>query len=350
MELGSEFNLDMQRLNFSETSFFEYMGNTNYRLFESGRSALRALVPALGSGYILMPEYICDSVLKCFSSELLIFYRLKNNLQIDADDLLSKINADTAVVYLMHYFGTMQSMDTCSLLQAKKEKYGFTIIEDSTHSIFSKKRTIGDYCVASLRKWFALPNGAVLYSDGNFQLPSDRIRRRSDHDKAYAMMLKTLCLEGALNCRAVYRKIFNDCEDRLDTADGIWSISDFSAFLLRCTDVYEAIRRRKSNFRFLEDKLCTMGLAPIGYFTEEDCPFAFPVLVPDRDGFRQYLMDHSIYCAIHWPFDGSAHSERPMAQTLANSILSLPIDQRYGEEEMSYLLSVIAAYKGRLIC
>jgi hypothetical protein len=71
-------------------------------------------------------------------------------------------------------------------------------------------------------------------------------------------------------------------------------------------------------------------------------------MVPDRDDFRKYLMENSIYCAVHWPFDGLAREERPLAVSLSNNILSLPIDQRYGEKEMAYLANVIDAYKGRL--
>ena len=89
-------------------------------------------------------------------------------------------------------------------------------------------------------------------------------------------------------------------------------------------------------------------MRPICDFSENDCPFTLPVMVPDRDNFYKHLIDNKIYCAIHWPFDGLARNERPLALTLANSMISLPIDQRYGEEEMTYLLNVIGSYKGRL--
>jgi len=310
---------------------------------------LKAISHALGNGYILMPEYICDSVLKCFSPEKIVFYKLKDNLQIDANDLFAKINSSTAAVYLMHYFGTLQPMNVLALLCAEKEIYGFKIIEDTTHSIFSQKQTVGDYCVASLRKWFALPNAGVLYSDHDLHLHPDEIRRSVDNDKTYAMMLKTLCLKGVLDCNSVYRKIFNECEARFGTEDEISIISDYSEFLLHCNDVDDSVTKRKFNLNYLKDKLGTIGMKLLCEFTEKDCPFTLPVVVPDRDSFHKYLADNKIYCAIHWPFDGLAANKRPLALTLANTVISLPIDQRYGEEEMAYLFNVIAAYKGRLI-
>lgn len=349
MELGSEFHLDMSDLGISPNSIFEYMDDINYCLFDSGRSALKAIIGTLGNGNILMPEYICQSVLKCFPADKIVFYKLKDNLQIDMEDLLNKINSNTSVVYLMHYFGGLQSDNALTFLKTEKEKYSFTIIEDTTHSIFSKKQTIGDYSFASLRKWFAVPNGGVLYSRNlSNRYSCDGFQKSTDNDKAYAMMLKTLYLNGQLDCNSEYRKIFIECENRLDAKSEIKRISDYSEFLLRCFDINEIIKKRKANLNYLKSKLSSIGIKSICDFSETDCPFAFPFLAPNRDDLHRYLMKNKIYCAVHWPFDGVARSERPLAFSLSKNMISLPLDQRYGEEEMEYLFQVLDAYKGRL--
>ncbi len=347
MELGSEFHLNLHDLSIVSNSFFEYFRGMDYCLFDSGRSALKAVARTIGDSYVLMPEYICESVIRCFSRDQVIFYKLKENLQIDADDLLNKLNQKTAVVYLMHYFGCMQPENVLSLLQAEKEKYGFTIIEDTTHSIFTKKSTVGDYCIASLRKWFALPDGGVLYADNLLNFCAD-MPRNAGNRKAYAMVLKNLHLSGQLECNAEYRAMFTACEEKINEQYEIRRTSDFSEFLLHCNDVNEMVQKRAVNLNYLEKKLHSIGIKGICNFAEGDCPFALPIIVPDRDGFRGYLMEHRIYCAIHWPFDGLVRNERPLAVSLANNMLSLPIDQRYGEEEMEYMADVIDAYKGRL--
>jgi len=349
MELGSEFNLDMRNLTISPNSFFEYMDDMKYCLFDSGRSALKALERTLDYGYILMPEYMCKSVLKCFPEDKTVFYRLKDNLQIDTADLLKKINSDTAAVYLMHYFGSLQPEKVLSLLRAEKEKRGFIIIEDTSHSVFSKKQTIGDYCVASLRKWFPITNGGVLYtSDTSYLYSYEDIQKSTSNDKAYAMMLKTLYLNGRLDCNAEYREIFIDCENRLDIQTEIKRISDYSSFLLSCFDLSDIIKKRQANLDFMKNKLNSIGIEQLCDFGKNDCPLALPVLVPDRDGLRKYLMENDIYCAVHWPFNGVAHEERPLGLALSKDLISLPIDQRYGEEEMEYLFKVLSEFKGRL--
>ena len=346
MELGSEFHLNLHDLNIVPNSFFEYIRGMNYCLFDSGRSALKAVVRSIGDGYVLMPEYICESVIQRFSADQIIFYKLKENLQIDEDDLLNKINSKTAVVYLMHYFGSLQQGKVLSLLLSEKEKYGFTIIEDTTHSIFAEKNTLGDYCIASLRKWFALPNGGVLCSDK--QVSYDEIPRSADNDRVYAMILKNLHLSGKLECKSEYRAMFNACEKKIDEQKEIKRASDFLEFLLNCNDINEMAKKRACNLKYLRSKLNFTGIREICDLTGSDCPFTLPIIVPDRDDFRRYLMEHNIYCAVHWPFDGLARDERPLAVFLSNSMLSLPIDQRYGEEEMDHMADVIGAYKGRV--
>ena len=69
------------------------------------------------------------------------------------------------VLYFMHYFGALQPEETRRRIAEWKETYGLTVIEDTTHSLFTAKKTVGDYCIASLRKWFPIPDGGVLYMD-----------------------------------------------------------------------------------------------------------------------------------------------------------------------------------------
>ena len=88
-------------------------------------------------------------------------------MTIDIDDLKSKMDSQVTVVYLMHYFGSVQNNEVLKYLENTKKKRGYTIIEDTTHSIFTKKRTVGDYCVCSLRKWFPITDGGVLYTEKN---------------------------------------------------------------------------------------------------------------------------------------------------------------------------------------
>ena len=74
-----------------------------------------------------------------------------------------------------------------------------------------------------------------------------------------------------------------------------------------------------------------------------------PILTEQRDALRSCLMDHKIYCAVHWPFDGIQAAERPLAQELAAHMISLPIDQRYDAAHMAYLFDILNRCKGKLL-
>ena len=168
MEIGSEFNLRLETLTPTQDNIYNYLSGLNVIYLDSARSALRLLSQTLGDGDILIPEYICDSVIDCFPIERIKFYKLDCDMQINVNDLEEQISANTSVVYVMNYFGVLQSPENLSFLAEQKSKFRFTIIEDTTHSIFSKPITIGDYAIASIRKWFPIPDGGIIYS--NFPL------------------------------------------------------------------------------------------------------------------------------------------------------------------------------------
>ena len=204
--------------------------------------------------------------------------------------------------------------------------------------------------IASIRKWLPIPLGGVLYTKKAQDLPAlDHIKTSSDNTRSYGMILKNLFLKNELDCNAKYRQIFTECEEKLDTSDEILQISDFSRFLISCIDIPELIAARRSNYHFLTSELQKIGLQPVCALAENDCPLVFPLRVKNRDSFRSYLMEHKIYCAVHWPFDHFRPEFRPMAQKNAETLISLPIDQRYQKNDMTYLRDIIFQYGGELL-
>ena len=226
MELGGEFYLDLNTLSEKNHSVDACLSGEQPLYFDSGRSALRFAARSLRPGTILLPEYICDSVITAFSGHTLRFYRLTPSLEIVMDDLLSKLNGEVSAVFLMHYFGAVQP-------------------------------------------------------------------------------------------RAILEQL-------------------------------EAARRRR-NYARLKDALVQLGVSPICRIAEDACPLVLPVRVKDRDALRRRLMEHRIYCAVHWPFDGVQADERPLTRTLAAQMLSLPIDQRYDTAHIDYLMDTLDTYKGLLL-
>ena len=109
--------------------------------------------------------------------------------------------------------------------------------------------------------------------------------------------------------------------------------------------VAEMVQARKRNYRFLQQRLREWAELRVAAVPKEgDCPLVYPVRVSRRDDLRRYLMDQKIYCAVHWPMAGTP-MERTASARYAQEELSLPIDQRYDEKELMYLVEKLWQYR-----
>lgn len=353
MELGSEFSLPLHNLTLKENNIFNFLKRfNNVVIFDSGRSALKHIVSSLENDYeVLLPELICESVINPFKSHHISFYKLKNDFTIDVDDLSNRIYSDRQVIFLMHYFGILQPKDVQLEIRSIADRFNCVIVEDTTHSIFTNPKTIGDYQVCSIRKWLPIPKGGILYSKEDKLRIFDNVNYKKciDNSRVYGMILKELYLNYSLDCNETYRGIFEECEKKLDEQENIQMLSDLSRFIASCVDVTELINIRKHNYEFLMERFRNIGINPAVSLNDDECPLVFPLRVPKRNAFRLYLTENQIYCAVHWPFDGYHEEARMFAKMCGNELISLPIDQRYGEEHISYMIEVISNYGGDLL-
>ena len=351
MELGSEFYLSLSNLNVKENNVIDYFSafpETYY--FDSGRAAIKYLASHLAEqDKVLLPEFICDSVINCFKKENIIFYSINTNCQIDVDDLKFKIAKDVKVLFLAHYFGCTQKSNTIKEIKRLAKENSFIVVEDVTQNLFSEHNYAGDYVVSSVRKWVPVPGcGTLSVINNKLKIEAPNFPKSIDNTRASGMILKDLFINNKLNCNKEYRTIFAEAEERLNTRNEIFMMSDLSAFLLKCFDVREIIKARKNNYIYLENKICYLGLSPIVELSDKECPFAFVIRINNRDDFRRYLIENNIYCAVHWPYDGILPEQRPTSVFNSKTLLSLPIDQRYNTEHMDYLINTISKYRGDL--
>lgn len=360
MELGSDYHLSLSELNLREDSIFEYLsGYHNVFWFDSGRSALKHISSHLKQDdEVLLPEFICESVSGCFLPEKTGYYRINNDFTVNVDDLKTKISHKTRLIFVMHYFGALQPWKSLQEIRQLADQHNCVIVEDTTHSVFSQRSTIGDYMVCSIRKWMPIPRGGVLYyhSDRKDLPNADKLAltvpdypKSNDNGRVYGMVLKDMYLHDGPNYNADYRKIFAASENRIDCQTGIGMMSDFSRFIASCVSIESLKHRRRKNYDFLYHHLVQHGIRPAIAFSASDIPLVYPLRVCNRNSFRAYLMNQNIFCAVHWPFDNVQRVCRPFAIKNAEELISLPIDQRYQDIHMRYLTEMILQYEGDLI-
>ena len=350
MELGSEYDLDVNALYPKEHSVDAYLTAFHRCFYSSGRAAIRAWARCfLGDGEILLPEYICDTVIRCFPLSRIRFYHVHTDMTADAEDVIRCISSGTSAIFWVNYYGTLQPENARKSVRQAADAHGIRILEDMTQSFLTSTGTIGDDFVASLRKWFPIPMGGVLYSRYAFPREMYDYPLSTQNEKVVPSILKHISLfGGGMDYNSEYRKRFLALEHRLDEDGTITRMSHLTTFMLSCFDLKEISEKRRENFSFLERELHEhCGRSPAVVFSKDDCPFAYPLRVArGRDAFRSYLIGHRVYCAVHWPRDGICEAQRPTMVKNADEMISLPIDQRYGRKEMSELARIVSQYRG----
>ncbi len=352
MELGSEYNLSLNSLSVEKDNIFDYLSEFEFcYYFDSGRSALKHLVNQLQAcSRVLLPEFICESVTNCFDRSKVSFYKIEKDFSIDLDDLRAKVQGRNTIIFIMHFFGSLQNPAILSEVRSLADNNRAIIIEDTTHSIFTKSQTIGDYMICSIRKWLPIPGGGSLYCHHNgCNILEPNYPKCTDNSRSYGMILKDLFLKTGYDCNLEYRRIFSESEKRLDDQKAIYEISDFARYIASCVAVTELKFARKRNYNLLDNYMMRRGIKPVVELRESDIPLVYPIRVKERDKLRSYLMDNKIYCAVHWPFDNQKPEDRAFAIRNADELLSLPIDQRYDEEHIKYLADVLSKYGGDLL-
>ena len=70
------------------------------------------------------------------------------------------------------------------------------------------------------------------------------------------------------------------------------------------------------------------------------CPLIYPLYSEDV-GLKEYLISKGVFVPTYWPYVIKTCTPDMIEYDLASHLIALPIDQRYGLDEMKYILSVI---------
>lgn len=117
------------------------------------------------------------------------------------------------------------------------------------------------------------------------------------------------------------------------TPIGYFAMSDLSRKLLFNGFEYTKIfRRRIENYLIFAHDLKDIAIFPA--LPKGTVPLGFPIRHPRRDQILVKLFQEQIYPPVHWPIDGVVPAEFIESHRLANEVLTLTCDQRYGIEDM----------------
>ena len=339
MEYGSDFPIDLGKLEYTDDNIFEFLRGYTALYFDSGRSATRYLLKILVSQKVALPEYVCESIDECFPDSEKFYYSINERFEII---YLERIPWETIdIFYLMNYFGSIQPDQVLSYIAKMRDIYGFLIVEDTTHSILTKPATIGDYCVCSLRKWFPIPDGGVLYTKLSLDDREYAFLNEKQSDRIEGMVLKSLYLKGKVDTKDAFYKILIDTEQLLENQTDLYRLSVISEYILKCQNIHNIVDRRRNNYATMIRELGNLLPETIAR-RESDVPYIYVTRTEDRDAFRAFLAKNHVYCPVHWPLPTDWKSES--ARRLSLKLISIPIDQRYEKNEVTNTVRIIRGY------
>ena len=351
-EIGSEFWTGCSQQGRHGCKWQQPMG---WPLIEtlSGRVALEYVVESLkliGTTSVYMPSYCCHTMI-----EPLLKHGLKvafYDVVLTETGLKRQFNANHGcdVVFLLDYFGHIDE-ETAVIAKEQKAK-GKIVIYDATHSIYSVfDPTIYDYVFGSYRKWMDVNCGFVA-TKGSVDISTQADWKQFGEyaDMRTCMFdLKSRYMNDEDVDKQQFLAWINEAEEMLEQGYHHTLPDKRSLDVLKNTDLPALMMTRRNNAKILMDGIDDLADERIHCFVNKmgahDTPLFVPVWiqVDIRNYLRHYLIEHSIYCPVHWPLS-DLHIINDEAKQLYQSELSLVCDQRYDHFDMYRIVETIKNY------
>ena len=372
MEIGSFYEMnpaaireDVERTGVHLAEVEKYK-KANCCFTASGREAIMLALLSLEETHpelpkrCLMPAYMCDSVFLPFRYRgwELIFYTVDRGLLSYGEELFRlTLEHDPGLIFIHPYYGA----DTCRELRVQLKalrKSGVFVMEDVTQSYYLEGAgKEADFVVGSLRKWYAVPDGGFVAAD--IPLAEDVLEPGEDYARERLAPMKEKWsylhdkpadndTEEARQARkAAYLEQNRALENELDHYSGIRRMSRLSRSILSETDEEEAARKRADHYALLYKRTGGMRrLRPILQRQGGEAPLYFPIYVKEREKLQSFLRERDIYAPVLWPL-GEENRNALFGEEdyIYRHMLALPIDQRYGMEEMERIGGALADYE-----
>ncbi|MBD5522410.1 MAG: UDP-2,4-diacetamido-2,4,6-trideoxy-beta-L-altropyranose hydrolase [Lachnospiraceae bacterium] len=402
MEIGSIYEIDPaslkgynadneQKVSLGELGEIKKYNKKYHAYTASGREAIALALKSLSkcrsnlSKRCLLPAYMCDTVFFPFEHEgwELYFYHVNKELKVNKEELRTQIEKVKPELLFIHpYYGVDTWKELRPWLMELKNQ-DICIMEDVTQSYYLEGAGAeADYVIGSLRKWYPVPDGGFVASDE--KLIEEAIKEDKEHarmrlgvlmDKWNYFYGDQAAEEKKVN-KETYLKRNRELEGLLDEYSGIRRISDETAHILERENEDEAKKQRNENYRYLYDGLCKKlknraWFEPIISASKEEyenferdgdrcqsgtddenyqnrlvtAPLYFAIYADDRDGLQSFLTARGIYAPVLWPIgkenEGCLTADE---RYIFEHMLALPMDQRYGREEMEYIVETMEAY------
>lgn len=350
-EVGSEFHWSDE---FATPSVTQNMLPNTYQLFATGSSILlsihRLLKPNQRRFRLHLPSFFCMEVAAKLKTVFdVCWYRDLPTEFVPDFNSLHPLSGD--LVLAVNLFGVREGSAWQNWFNRHDD---VLFIEDHSHDPFSlwAQQSTADYAIASLRKTLPIPDGAIIWSPQNLELPKPSSSESlGASQKLTAMLLKQAYLKGANVSKDAYRLLQIQGEQQLSVETQA-AASSFTSNILNCLTIAQLRQQREANVRLflqLSSTFPHQDWTPL--FTtwpSGSVPFNSIVLCKTneiRQRLRHFLIRRNIFPAIHWQQPlGELSSNDAIALDLSRRILTLPCDYRYSDKDITQLMLKVAEF------
>lgn len=285
----------------------------------AARSCLLYLVEARGIGRIWIPAFLCDSVPQSLKTAGVgvSTYEVTADLRPDYDSIDLR---EGDYLYLVDYYGQLDEKDVL----AARDACGGRLVLDEVQAFF-RRPLPGIDTIYCCRKFFGVPDGGYLYTDAHLErkLPQARSSQHMVH------------VLGRMDDGANVHYGEYSASEHLFGSEPVAAMSELTHNLLRAIDYQAVAEARLRNFSLVSERLGTRNeLAPVA----RAGAYMYPFLTRGASPIRKAMQQRKVYVPTLWP--GSASLEG-MSGRLSRDILPLPIDQRYGVDDMTYMCDLL---------
>lgn len=287
----------------------------------SGKNAFEYILASYGYDVkrVYLPYFTSRIMIKPLQEHNIpcVFYHINERLELTEEIELDK---NEFLVYT-NYFGLKGKY-----LECIAKKYGKQLVVDNAQAFFDIPLS-GVNTFYSPRKFFGVLDGGYAYTQGTVSVEmQDSIsynrmgyllkRIDTSAEEAYADY-KSSCMLGDLTMS----KMSKVTQRILESID---------------YDVVATVRRR--NYNILAKRLFATNQLNIN--VGDGVPLIYPYLT-DSVKLRSYLIANKVYVAQYWPNVLEWCKPEDFEYQLTENLVCIPIDQRYGEKEMEYIVDKI---------
>lgn len=319
MEIGSFIELDIR----NDNDYFQEENQCLARL-NSARSGIYHSIRLYNSKTIHIPYYLCSTVETFLSRKGIIIkkYFITKNFEPIIEDY-----NESEVVLIVNYFGILSD----KLLKNFATRFKKAIIDNSAG--FFSPPIDSLYNVYSPRKFFGVPDGGYVIGPNASNMTEDY---EKDVSSDTACFLFKRIEHG---CNDIYKERMLN-EDRINSSD-ILKMSNLTHALLKNIDYNSIKQKRIENFQYAHSLYSNVNLIdPLLYLDKDSVPMIYPLVIND------YLLDiklkeNKIYTGRWWKHVTSIVDKKSFEATLSNFMIPLPIDHRYGKDEIKMCYEII---------